>query len=159
MYTAQDLYIADGKPTTVIFLWVTHDSSAAVFNSLDLARRLDEREASIRVCHIQSSKIVIAGYFQGSTKTLNEEHWTTLLNFQPCLKYLDVEVQICNIKDPTSDSQDAAQKTNMSKNKSLAAHVLCSKKTRRRSTLRYAPRTVKRGKFLEQQIIFLKDEL
>ena len=51
MYIAEDLYIADGKPTTVK-MFMGHDSSAAVFNSLDLARKLDEREASIRVCHI-----------------------------------------------------------------------------------------------------------
>ena len=36
IYTEEDLYIADGKPTSVK-LFVDHDSSAAVFNSLDLA--------------------------------------------------------------------------------------------------------------------------
>ena len=67
-YASQDLYIADGKPTSVK-IFVGHDSSAAVFNSLELAKLLDDREASIRVCHVQSSKVVVAGYFQGSTKT------------------------------------------------------------------------------------------
>ena len=59
---------------------------------------------------------------------MNEEHWTTLLNFQPRLNKLDIEVQIRNIEDPASDSQDAGQKSIMAKNKLLAAHVLCAEK-------------------------------
>ena len=110
--------------------FVGHNSSAAVFNSLDLAKLFDEREASICVCHIQASKVVIAGFLQGSTKTLNEEYWTEHLNFLPRLKHLDVEVQIRNIEDPTSDSQEPGYKMNMSKNKCLVAHVLCSEKNK-----------------------------
>ena len=75
IYIDEDLYIADGKPTSVKN-FVGHDSSAAVFNSLELAELLDERDASIRVCHIQARKVVVAGYLQGSTKTLDEAHWT-----------------------------------------------------------------------------------
>ena len=100
MYIDQNLYIADSKPTS-IKLFVGHNSSAAVSNLLDLARQLDEKEASIRVCHIQTSKVVVAGYLQGSTKTLNKEHWTNFLNVLPRLKHLDVKVQIRNIKDQT----------------------------------------------------------
>ena len=105
-----------------------HDSSATVFNSLELAKLVHEKEAFIRVCHIQASKVVVAGYLQGSTKTLNEEHWTEHLNVLPRLRNLDVEVQIRNIEDPTSDTQEPGYKMNMSKNKCLAAHVLCSEK-------------------------------
>ena len=142
IYISEDLYIAYGKPTSVK-LFVGHNSSAAVFNSLEFAKLLHEREASIRVCHIQASIVVVAGYLQGSTKTLNEEHWTEHLNWLPCLKNLDVEVQIRNIEDPTSDTQEPGYKMNMSKNKYLAAHVLCSEKMRKRSTLRYATRLAK----------------
>ena len=123
LYTSQDLYIADGKPTSAK-IFVGHDSSAAVFNSLDLAKLLDEREASICVCHIQSSKVVVAGNFQGSTKTLNEEHWTMLLNFEPRLKNLDVEVQIRNIEDPAGEYQDPAQRSSLSKKQTFGCSCL-----------------------------------
>ena len=142
IYINEDIYIADGKPTAVNF-FVGHDSSAAVFNSLELAKLVDEKEGSIRVCHIQASKVVVASYLQGSTKTLNEEHWTEHLNMLPRLRNLDVKVQIRNINDPTSDSQQSSYKINNSRNKCLAAHILCSEKMRKRSTLRYATRTAK----------------
>ena len=119
---------------------------------------MHEKEASIRVCHIQASKVVVAGYLQESTETSNEEHWTEHLNVLPRLQNLDVEVQIRNIEDPTSDTQEPGYKIDMSRNKCLAAHVLCSEKMRKRSTLRYATRTAKIGPFLEQLVIFPKDK-
>ena len=158
IYIDEDLYIADSKPTSVKRV-VGHDSSAAVFNSLDFAKLLDEREASIRVCHIQASKVVVAGYLQGSNKTLNGEHWTEHLNWLPCLKNLDVEVQIRNIEDPTSDSQEPGYKMNMSKTNAWRPTSYVPKKTRQRSTSLYAPRTAKLGQLLEQLGIFPKDEL
>ena len=72
-YHNEDIYIADGKPTTVK-VFVGHDSLAAIFNLLELGQLADEKDGAIRVCHIQASKVVVAGYLQGSTKTLNEEH-------------------------------------------------------------------------------------
>ena len=95
---------------------------------LELAKLVDEKEGSIRVCHIQANKVVVAGYLQGSTKTFNKEHWTEHLNVLPRLRNLDVEVQIRNIDDPTSDSKQSTYKMNNSKNKCLAAHILCSEK-------------------------------
>ena len=72
-YHAEDNYIADGMPTTTK-IFVGHDSVPAIFNSRELAQIADERDGAIRVCHIQASKVVAAGYLQGSTKTINEEH-------------------------------------------------------------------------------------
>ena len=129
IYIDEDLYVADGKPTSVK-LFVGHDSSATVFNLLDLAKLLHKRELFIRACYIQSSTVVVAGYLQGSPKTLNEEHWTEHLNWLPRLKNLDIEVQIRNIKDPTSDSQEPGYKMNMSKNNCLATHVLYSERNK-----------------------------
>ena len=62
-------------------------------------------------------------------------HWTECLNWLPRLKNLDVEVQIRNIDNPTSDSQEPGYKMNMSKNKCLAAHVLCSAKNEEAANL------------------------
>ena len=49
-----------------------------------------------------------------------------LLNFEPRLTTLDVEVQIRNIKNPADEYQDPARQSKLSKNKLLAAHVLCA---------------------------------
>ena len=124
VYINEDIYIADGKPTTVK-VFVGHDSSATIFNSLELGQLADEKDGSIRVCHIQASKVVVAGYLQGSTKTLNEEHWTEHLNVLPCLLNLDAEVQIRNIDDPTGEPHKFG-----SKNKCFAAYILCVEKNK-----------------------------
>ena len=76
--------------TTKIF--VGHDSVPAIFNSRELAQIADERDGAIRVCYVQASKVVAAGYLQGSTKTMNEAHWTQHLNALPRLDKLDVEI-------------------------------------------------------------------
>ena len=122
IYINEDIYIANGKPTTVK-VFVGHDSLAAIFNSLKLTQFADEKDGAIHVCHIQASKVVVAGYLQGSTKTLNEEHWTEHLNVLPRLLNLDVEVQSRNIDDPTGETPKFG-----SKNKCLAAHILCAEK-------------------------------
>ena len=57
-----------------------HDEPAAIFNSLELAKIVDERDCTIQVCDIQSNKIVVAGYLNGSTKTMEPQHFTGLLN-------------------------------------------------------------------------------
>ena len=82
-----DLYIAPGKPTTVK-VFVRHDDPTAIFNSIDLAKRADEIDCSVKVCAIQSNKVVTAGYLNGSTKSLDPLHFTDLLNPVPCLKIL-----------------------------------------------------------------------
>jgi len=111
VYINADFYIADGKPTTVK-VFVGHDSSAAIFNLLELGQLVDKKDGSVRVCHIQASKVVVAGYLQGSTKTLNEEHWIEHYNVLPRLRNLDVKVQIRNIDDPTGEPTSLVQKTN-----------------------------------------------
>ena len=70
-YHNEDIYITNGKPTAAK-VFVGHDSLAAIFNSRELAQSADEKDGAIRVYHIQASKVVVAGYLQGSTKTLNE---------------------------------------------------------------------------------------
>ena len=70
-YHQENIYIAKGKPTTAK-VFVGHDSVAAIFNLRELAQIADERDGTIRVCHIQASKVVAAGYLQGSTKTSND---------------------------------------------------------------------------------------
>ena len=75
------------------------------------------------MCHIEASKVVTTGYLQGSTKTLNEEHWTEYLNALSRLHKLDVKVHICNIDEPLGESKKFG-----SKNKYFAAHVLCAQK-------------------------------
>ena len=102
-YHQEKIYIAEGQPTTVK-LFVGHDSVRAIFNSRELVQIADERDGTIRVCHIQASKVVAAGYLQGSTKSINEEHWTENLNALPRLNKLDVEVVIRNIDDPSGES-------------------------------------------------------
>mmetsp|Transcript_5978 Transcript_5978/g.6707 ORF Transcript_5978/g.6707 Transcript_5978/m.6707 type:complete len:227 (+) Transcript_5978:663-1343(+) len=109
-------------PPPKYLLAMTH-SLAAIFNSLELTQFADEKDGSIRVCHIKASKVVVAGYLQGSTKTLNEEYWTEHLNVLPRLLNLDVEVQIHNIDDLTGETPKFG-----SKNKFLAAHILCAQK-------------------------------
>ena len=109
-YHQEGLYIAEGQPT-IVKIFVGHDSVAAVFNSRELAEIVEGKDGSIRVCHIQASKVVAAGYFNGSTKTLNKEHWTENLNALPRLAKLDVEVFIQNIHDPTEDDNKSGKKT------------------------------------------------
>ena len=67
------VYIAPGKPTTVK-VFVGHDSPAAIFNLLELAKLADEKYCSIKVCAIQASKVVVDSYLNGSTKILDPDH-------------------------------------------------------------------------------------
>ena len=64
-----DLYITLGKPT-MVKVFVGHDEPAAIFNSIDLAKRVDEIDCAVRVFAIQSNKVVVAGYLNSSTKIL-----------------------------------------------------------------------------------------
>ena len=121
-YHVEDIYLADSMPTTTK-IFGGHDSIAVIFNSRELAQIADEQDGIIRVCYVQASKVIAAGYFQGSTKTLNKVHWTKHLNALPRLNKVDVEIQIRNIDDLTGDGNKYG-----SKNKCFAAHVLCAKK-------------------------------
>ena len=118
-----DLFISPGKPTTVK-VFVGHDSPAAIFNSIKLAKLADEIDCSVKVCAIQASKVVVADYLNGSTKTLDPEHWTDHFNTLPRLKNMDIEVQILNIPDPTADDPQQYSP----KDQAYATHILCAEK-------------------------------
>ena len=93
------LSIRNGTPTTVK-LFVGQDMSSAVFGSLELVQRADELKGAVRVCFIQASKVVVAGYLNGSTKTMNVTHGTKRYNCLPHMRSMDIEVKMLNIKDP-----------------------------------------------------------
>ena len=101
-----------------------HDAPAAIFNSLELAKIVDERDCTIQVCDIQSNKIVVAGYLNGSTKTMEEQHFTGLLNTVPNLKGCDVEVKMMNVPNPTTDATTPYNP----RDQVIAAHILCAEK-------------------------------
>ena len=90
-----------------------------------MAELAEDKDGAIRVCHIQASKVIPAGYFMGSTKTINVEHWTENFNSLHRLANLDVEIAIQNIKDPTDDEDPNSGKRKRN-NKAYAAHVLCA---------------------------------
>mmetsp|Transcript_13319 Transcript_13319/g.13137 ORF Transcript_13319/g.13137 Transcript_13319/m.13137 type:complete len:119 (-) Transcript_13319:1059-1415(-) len=96
---------------------------AAIFNSLELAQKADELEGAVRVCFIQASNVVVAGYLNGSNKTLNVDHWTKHYNCLPRLRNMDIEVKNLNIEDPNGEPQKWS-----SRNQVIAAHILCSEK-------------------------------
>ena len=119
----QDLYIGPGKPTTVK-VFVGHDEPAAIFNSIDLAKRVDEIGCSVKVCAIQSSSEVCAGWLNGSTRTLEPLHFTDLICSIPRMNNLDVEVRNMNITDltiPVGTKQNP-------KDRVSAAHIYCVEK-------------------------------
>ena len=115
-------FVAPGKPMTVK-VFAGHNSPAAIFNSLELAKLADEKECSVKVCAIQASKVVIAGYLDGFTKTLDVDYWTEYFNNLSCLRNMDIEVQILNILDPTGEPQQWNTRDHV-----YAAHILCSGK-------------------------------
>ena len=116
------LIIGEGEPTTVK-VFVGHDMLSAVFNSLEVAQRVDKLNGAVRVCPIQSSKVVVTGYLGDSTKTLDVQHWTKYYNVYPRLLKVDVEFKMMNIKDPNREPI----KWNP-KNQVIAAHILCAEK-------------------------------
>ena len=63
-------------------------------------------------------------YLQGSTKTLNDEHWTDHFNVHLRLKRMDDQVKTKKIEDPT---EEEGAKYN-SRNHIFAAHILCAEK-------------------------------
>ena len=121
IYT-NEIFIAEGKLTTGK-VFVGHDSPAAIFNSLELGQLADKKEGSVQVCFIQASKVVVTGYLNGSTKTMDVNHWTEHYNCLPCLHNIDIEVKMLNIEDPTGEPQ----KWN-TRNQAIAAHILCAEK-------------------------------
>ena len=120
VYINAGFYITNGKSTTVK-VFVGRDLSAAIFNWLESGQLADEKDRSVRVCHIQASKVVVTGYLQGSTNTLNDEHLTKHYNALYLLCNLVVKVQICNIDDPTGKPLKFG-----SKNKCFVANILCA---------------------------------
>ena len=75
------LYIPEGRPTTVK-IFVGHDMPPAAFNSKECAQVAYELDGTVCLFIIQASKVLGAGYLQGSTKMLDDchgiDHWKTL---------------------------------------------------------------------------------
>ena len=112
------LYIAEGRPTTVN-IFVGHNMSPAAINSKECAQVAYERDVAFCVCTIQNSKVMEAGYLQGSTKTINDDHWTYHFNVHPRFKRTDVQVKTQKIEDPT---EEKGAKYN-SRNQIFAVHI------------------------------------
>ena len=112
-----NLYIGPGKPTTVK-VFVGNNKPAAIFNSIDLAKIVDDIDCSVKVCAIQSNKVVVACYLNGSTNTFELEHFTYLVEALPRMKKLDVEVNYTNITELTEDPTKRVE----------AARILCAEK-------------------------------
>ena len=73
---------------------------------------------------IQTSKVVEAGYLLGSSKTMDDIHWSDHYNNHPRLHRMDVQVTTHTILDPTRAPWIA-------KNQAHAAHILCSEKPKK----------------------------
>ena len=132
-----NLSIGNGTPTTVK-LFVGHDMSSDIFNSLELAQKADDLEGAVRVCFIQASKVVVADFLDGSTKTMNMTHWTEHYNCLPPMGSMDNEGKMLNIEDSNGEPQ-----TWSPRNRVMAAHILCSKKMRRMSIFKWVIHTAK----------------
>ena len=118
-----ELYVEEGQPT-LVKLFVGHNILAAAFNSLEFAQKADELDRAIRVCIIQASKVVEAGYLVGSIKTMNDIHWSDHYNSHPRLLRIDVQVKTHNVPYPTGVPWSA-------KNQVHTAHILCSAKNKK----------------------------
>ena len=116
------IYAADDKSTIVKWL-VGHDTPSAAFNSLEFSRKADEFDGEVRICTIQASTVVTAGYLLGSRKTMDDIHWSTHYNVHPRLLKMDVQVKTQNVPDPSRELWSP-------KNQVPVAHILCSKKMR-----------------------------
>ena len=99
-----NLSIENETPTTAK-LFVGYNMPPAVFNSLELAQKADNLEGTVRFCFIQTSKVVVAGYLNDYTKTMNVTHWTKHYNCLPRMRSMDIEVKMLNIEDPNSEPQ------------------------------------------------------
>ena len=95
-----------------------------MFNFIKLAKLVVEIECTVKVCAIQSTKVVVAGYLNGSTKTLEPEHFTFILGALPRMENLNVEVKNMNITDLTADPTQQPDLRDRVK----AAHILCAEK-------------------------------
>ena len=116
------IFIGEGKPTTVK-LFVGHGIPSAVFNSLEFSPKADELDGAVRMCFVQARKVVVAGYLVGSSKTLDNIHWTNHYDCHPRLLKMDVQVKTRNIEDPTGETQKWSPR-----NQVQAAHILCAEK-------------------------------
>ena len=95
----------------------------ASFNSKECAQVTYELDGGVCVSIIQASKVVEAGYLQGSSKMLDDIHWTDHYNAHPCLKKIDVQVKTKKIQNPTEEEGKYNSRNHM-----YAAHILCAKK-------------------------------
>ena len=100
-------------------MFVGHDILAAAINSLECAQKADEVNGAVRVCTIQASKVVETGNLLGSSKTIDNTHWSYYYNNHPHLLNIDVQVMSHFIPDSTGGPLNA-------RNQVHAAHILYS---------------------------------
>ena len=105
---------------------------------MEVAQKADELEGAVRVCFIQASKVAVAGYLVGSTKTLDDIHWTDHFNYHPRLLKMDVQVKTQNIEDPTGETQKWSPRNQVN-----ATHILYAEKMRKKSTFKWVMCTTK----------------
>ena len=74
-----ELSAAEGKPATVK-MFVGHDTLATAFNSLKFSQKANKFDGVVCICSIQASTVVMAGYLLGSSKTMDDIHWSNHYN-------------------------------------------------------------------------------
>ena len=114
----EKLLIREGEDVAVK-MFVVHDTPPISFNSAEFATACNDLDGAVSVSCIQASATSKAGYLLGSQKTMNDKHWTPLLNANPRLVKLDVHVVTERIQ------VNASAPWNL-KTDAQAAHVYCA---------------------------------
>ena len=73
-------------------MFVAHDTPPLSFILVEFAMVCNDLDGAVSVSCIQSSTTSRAGYLLRSRNTMNDKHWTPLLNANPRLVKLDVHV-------------------------------------------------------------------
>ena len=94
------LWVKEGTPT-LVKMFVGHNIQVDAFNSLKFAQKVDDLDGAVRVFIIQSSKVVEAEYLLGSSKTMDDTHWSNHFNNHPRLLKMNVQVKSHSINDYT----------------------------------------------------------
>ena len=85
------MWIRDGEDT-IVKIFVTHDTLPVSFNSIEYARACNDLNDAVSVSPIQTSSTSEAGYLLGSCKTTNDSYWGPLMNANPKLNNIDVNI-------------------------------------------------------------------
>ena len=85
------LWIRDGEDT-IVKIFVAHDTLPVSFNSNEYVTACNDLDDLVYVSYIQSSSTSEACYLLGSCNTMNNCHWGQLMNTNPKLKNIDVNI-------------------------------------------------------------------